>query len=117
MSNNKYPKPIKVRKPKIVNAPQIFHCDLQTIISRDRSNTDNSELEIPIVLQLLLKNSEEFVNREGVFRTSAAKKKVKGIFLNTGCLYLLFNPQAPVAQKVADEVVFRRFRGERVEFC
>ena len=27
-----------------------------------------------------------------------------------------FNPQAPVAQKVADEVVFRRFRGEGVEF-
>ena len=26
------------------------------------------------------------------------------------------NPQAPVAQKVADEVVFRRFRGEGVEF-
>ena len=83
MSNNKYPKPIKVRKPKIVNAPQIFHCDLQTIISRDRSNTDNPELEIPIVLQLLLKNSEEFVNREGVFRTSAAKKKVKGTFLKS----------------------------------
>ena len=28
----------------------------------------------------------------------------------------IFNPQAPVAQKVADEVVFRRFRGEGVEF-
>ena len=27
------------------------------------------------------------------------------------------NPQAPVAQKVADEVVFRHFRGEGVEFC
>ena len=27
-----------------------------------------------------------------------------------------FNPQAPVAQKVADEVVFRRFRGEGFEF-
>ena len=26
------------------------------------------------------------------------------------------NPQAPVAQKVADEVVFRRFGGEGVEF-
>ena len=25
-------------------------------------------------------------------------------------------PQAPVAQKVADEVVFRRFQGEGVEF-
>ena len=28
----------------------------------------------------------------------------------------VFNPQAPVAQKVADEVVFRRFQGEGVEF-
>ena len=27
-----------------------------------------------------------------------------------------FNPQGPVAQKIADEVVFRRFQGEGVEF-
>ena len=27
-----------------------------------------------------------------------------------------FNPQTPVAQKSADEVVFRHFRGEGVEF-
>ena len=27
-----------------------------------------------------------------------------------------FNPQAPVAQEIADEVVFRRFQGEGVEF-
>ena len=26
------------------------------------------------------------------------------------------NPQAPIAQKVADELVFRRFQGEGVEF-
>ena len=26
------------------------------------------------------------------------------------------NPQAPVAQKIADDVVFRRFQGEGVEF-
>ena len=29
-------------------------------------------------------------------------------------IYLL-NPHAPVAQKIADEVVFRRFQGEGVE--
>ena len=29
---------------------------------------------------------------------------------------IFFNPQAPVAQKTADEVVFRDFRGEGVEF-
>ena len=28
----------------------------------------------------------------------------------------LVNPQAPVAQKVANEVVFRRFQGEGVDF-
>ena len=28
----------------------------------------------------------------------------------------LINPHAPVAQKVADEVVFRRFQDEGVEF-
>ena len=33
------------------------------------------------------------------------------------CLRIfIFNPQAPVAQKIADEVVFRRFQGEGVEF-
>ena len=31
-------------------------------------------------------------------------------------IYLLFNPQAPVAPKIADELVFRRFQGEGVEF-
>ena len=34
------------------------------------------------------------------------------LFLKTSDL----NPQAPVAQKIADEVVFRHFQGERVEF-
>ena len=28
----------------------------------------------------------------------------------------LFNPHAPVTQKIADEMVFRRFQGEGVEF-
>ena len=27
-----------------------------------------------------------------------------------------FNPHTPIAQKVADEVIFRRFQGEGVEF-
>ena len=30
--------------------------------------------------------------------------------------YICFNPQAPLAQKIADEVIFRRFQGEGVEF-
>ena len=29
----------------------------------------------------------------------------------------VLNPHTPVAQKIADEVVFRRFQGEGVEFC
>ena len=29
---------------------------------------------------------------------------------------LFLNPQTPVAQKIADEVVFRHFQGEGVEF-
>ena len=37
-------------------------------------------------------------------------------FDHTDCHTDFFNPQAPVAQKFADEVVFRRFRGEGVEF-
>ena len=31
-------------------------------------------------------------------------------------LIIEINPRTPVAQKVADEVVFRRFEGEGVEF-
>ena len=27
-----------------------------------------------------------------------------------------FNPHTPIAQKIADEVVFRRFQGEGVDF-
>ena len=30
--------------------------------------------------------------------------------------FMNFNPQAPVAQKSADEVVFRNFQGKGVEF-
>ena len=33
----------------------------------------------------------------------------------TAC-FAIFNPQMPVAQKIADEVVFRRFQGGGVEF-
>ena len=32
------------------------------------------------------------------------------------CEIFYFNPRAPVAQKNSDEVVFRRFHGEGVEF-
>ena len=32
------------------------------------------------------------------------------------CLTPEVNPQAPVTQKIADEVVFRHFQGEGVEF-
>ena len=38
------------------------------------------------------------------------------IWINKSILIISINPQAPVAQKVADEVVFRRFQGEGVEF-
>ena len=41
-------------------------------------------------------------------------------FLENICDFLIMygelNPHTPVAQKVADEVVFRRFQGEGVEF-
>ena len=31
-------------------------------------------------------------------------------------IFMLINPHTPVAQKIADEVVFRRFQGEGLEF-
>ena len=30
--------------------------------------------------------------------------------------YITINPQAPVAQKIVDELIFRRSQGEEVEF-
>ena len=45
------------------------------------------------------------------------KSKNEILQLNKGKFESFFlNPQAPVAQKIADEVVFRRFKGEGVEF-
>ena len=35
--------------------------------------------------------------------------------IEISCIFEL-NPQAPVAQKIADEVAFRRFQSEGVEF-
>ena len=35
---------------------------------------------------------------------------------NNFCLSKFVNPHTPVTQKIADEVVFRRFEGEGVEF-
>ena len=45
----------------------------------------------------------------------------RGIFLDNFLVFQnviksFINPQAPVAQKVADKVVFRRFQGEGVDF-
>ena len=45
-----------------------------------------------------------------------SSKKVQETELREISLFRAVNPQAPVAQKVADEVVFRRFQGEGVEF-
>ena len=39
-----------------------------------------------------------------------------GQILNSDSVRVYINPQAPVAQKIADEVVFQRFQGEGVEF-
>ena len=36
--------------------------------------------------------------------------------INAPLIKIIVNPNAPVVQKVADEVVFRRFQGEGVEF-
>ena len=41
---------------------------------------------------------------------------VLGYYFEGLRIQIQLNPQAPVAQKVADEVVFRRFGGEAVDF-
>ena len=48
-------------------------------------------------------------------KSSANQNEDLNILINNW-IYLILNPQAPVAQKTADEVVFRRFQGEGVEF-
>ena len=40
----------------------------------------------------------------------------KKIFIHLQVLISYYNPHTPVAQKVANEVVFRGFQGEGVEF-
>ena len=47
----------------------------------------------------------------GVGRKGGAQENIQKFSL----LFIL-NPQAPVARKIADEVVFRCFQGEGVEF-
>ena len=48
-------------------------------------------------------------------KSSANQNEDLNILINNW-IYLILNPQAPVEQKTADEVVFRRFQGEGVEF-
>ena len=51
-----------------------------------------------------------------LFCLGSSNKKIIYLSLGTESLLLRFNPHTPVAQKTADEVVFRRFQGEGVEF-
>ena len=46
--------------------------------------------------------------------SSRKSEKIRG--LKTFSIFNKVNPHTPVAQKVADEVDFRRFQGEGVEF-
>ena len=52
-------------------------------------------------------------------RSASTRKAIHSVFSHLVDLdksnYNL-NPQAPVAQKIADEMVFRRFQGEEFEF-
>ena len=55
----------------------------------------------------------DYRNSKFLVPSPAKIDKKKNLHRN---FHMLFNPQAPVAQKIADEVVFRRFQGEGVEF-
>ena len=60
----------------------------------------------------MLKFYEINENCQNFFQSS----KFQGVEFSRAPIFSYFNPQAPVAQKIADEVVFRRFQGEGVEF-
>ena len=44
------------------------------------------------------------------------QKDRKNLYSSLFLIWAKINPQVPVAQKTADEVVYRRFQGEGVEF-
>ena len=56
-----------------------------------------------------------FRGQNGLFK-SFRHNKISPLQILANNFRLSLNPQAPVAQKIADEVVFRRFQGEGVEF-
>ena len=68
----------------------------------------------PIFIYFILSNFKTLI-KDFSSRAAALLLIIIGKFPHYNDFWFL-NPQAPVAQKVADEVVFRRFRGEGVEF-
>ena len=74
---------------------------------RSRRNADSDLLEIESLFS-------ENINVEE--RQARAADTRVCLNLELRIFFSFFNPQTPVAQKNADEVVFRHFRGEGVEF-
>ena len=58
---------------------------------------------------------QRFISAYVIFKFIYAKCFLE-VLKNIPWVFRSLNPQAPVVQKVADEVVFRRFQGEEDEF-
>ena len=56
------------------------------------------------------------IDPEEHYNFASFDQAVYGIINTPGMWFFKINPKAPVAQKIADEVVFRRFQGEGVKF-
>ena len=83
-------------------------------------DNETDPLHDPDMEELTLQGTDDILDfdqmvladkKDRVGSGTAVEEDLRQIFLNK-----MFNPQAPVAQKIADVVVFRRFHGEEVEF-
>ena len=83
-------------------------------------DNETDPLHDPDMEELTLQGTDDILDfdqmvladkKDRVGSGTAVEEDLRQIFLNE-----MFNPQAPVAQKNADVVVFRRFQGEGVEF-
>ena len=85
--------------------------------NQEKSQKDPTVLVQRYIEKPLIVHGRKFDIRQWFLVTSfdPVKDWIKRIKKYLFCFNYKINPHTPVAQKVADEVVFRRFQGEGVE--
>ena len=80
----------------------------------DAEYTGNTTCQIKFLNPLKFNWQDILIERQDWYTT--IKKIVRNFLLWPILSDQMVNPHTPVAQKLADEVVFRHFQGEGVEF-